>query len=134
MHDGNTRFVGGVSGHAGLFCGIFEVFKLLEQFGVRSELIKPSTLLELLRNHTPGLNQHRAFGWQLASSPGSSAGSALSPDAFGHTGFTGTSVWFDPDYDRAFILLTNRTHPRDTGVDLNPIRREFHRLAVEALE
>jgi CubicO group peptidase (beta-lactamase class C family) len=66
----------------------------------------------------------------LASTPDSSAGPALPADAFGHTGFTGTSVWVDPRAARVFVLLTNRTHPVYTATPMNAIRRRVHELAV----
>ena len=61
------------------------------------------------------------------------AGSAVpefSPTAFGHTGFTGTSVWLDPERDRIFILLSNRIHPTVPAESLHPARQRFHRLAL----
>ncbi|HXI26372.1 MAG TPA: hypothetical protein VNG71_21135, partial [Pyrinomonadaceae bacterium] len=56
-------------------------------------------------------------------------------DAFGHTGFTGTSCWIDAERQRVFILLTNRTHQRPLPfANINGVRREFHALAVAALD
>jgi CubicO group peptidase (beta-lactamase class C family) len=77
--------------------------------------------------------QVRGLGWQLASSPGCSAGQALPGVAFGHTGFTGTSVWVDPRRQAVFVLLTNRHHPGHHEVDLHPLRRCFHALAAADL-
>jgi CubicO group peptidase (beta-lactamase class C family) len=84
---------------------------------------------------TPGLNEARSFAWQLAATPGSTAGGALAPDSFGHLGFTGTSCWIDAARERVLILLTNRTHtPTLPFVNINGVRREFHALAVAALD
>ena len=84
---------------------------------------------------TAGLDEARSFAWQLASTPDSTAGPLLPPDAFGHLGFTGTSCWLDPARERVFILLTNRTHTRTLPfVNINGVRRRFHMLAVEALD
>ena len=76
---------------------------------------------------TPGLNENRSVGWQLSATPGSSAGPRLSPGAMGHTGFTGTSLWIDPQDGWILILLTNRIHPQYRPDDMNAVRREFHR-------
>ena len=66
---------------------------------------------------------------------GSTAGSGLPPDAFGHTGFTGTSCWIDARRERVFILLTNRTHHRALPFTrISSVRREFHTLAGAALD
>jgi CubicO group peptidase (beta-lactamase class C family) len=84
---------------------------------------------------TEGLNEARSFGWQLAQTVDSIAGSLLPPCSFGHSGFTGTSCWIDPDAERVFVLLTNRTHAHSTPfVNINSVRRQFHTLAVEALK
>ena len=83
-------------------------------------------------DHTPGREQARGYGWQLASSPGCSAGPALDPSAFGHTGFTGTSLWIDPTRGVAIALLTNRVHPGHRPTDLHPLRRRFHHLVVNS--
>jgi CubicO group peptidase (beta-lactamase class C family) len=82
-----------------------------------------------------GLNEARSFAWQLAATGDSTAGPSLPPDAFGHTGFTGTSCWIDAEAQRVFILLTNRTHARALPfANINSVRRTFHTMAVEALE
>jgi len=80
--------------------------------------------------HTAGLEQARGFGWQLAPTPGCSAGPALSASGFGHTGFTGPSVWVDPACDAVLVLLLHRHHPGHRNVDLHPLRRRFHSLVI----
>jgi CubicO group peptidase (beta-lactamase class C family) len=135
VHDGNAYFLGGAAGHAGLFSTARETLRLANQFiGGRSELLKDETCQLFRQNMTEGLSEARSFGWQLAATKGSTAGPDLSPDAFGHTGFTGTSCWIDASKDRVFILLTNRTHARQLPfANINPVRREFHTLAANAL-
>ena len=77
------------------------------------------------------MNEDRSFAFQLASTPDSTAGTAMSPQSFGHNGFTGTSLWIDPVKGRIFVLLTNRTHNHDLPfVNINSVRRRFHDLAV----
>ena len=131
VHDGNAHFLGGVAGHAGLFGTAREVALLAEQFLPGSALLSHDETFAAFRaNLTPGLDEHRSIGWMLATTPDSSAGSALPADAFGHTGFTGTSVWVDPHTARVFVLLTNRTHPVYTATPMNATRRRVHELAV----
>ena len=70
------------------------------------------------------------MGFQLATTPGCSAGPGIGSRGFGHTGFTGTSLWIDPETRRVVALLTNRVHPRYRELDMNAVRREFHALAA----
>jgi len=135
VHDGNAQFLGGATGHAGLFSTMDETLKLANQFiGELSQLLSPATCELFRRNLTEGLNEARSFAWQLAATKDSTAGPSLPPDAFGHTGFTGTSCWVDGKRQRVLILLTNRTHARELPfANINAVRREFHTLAVGAL-
>ena len=136
VHDGNAHFLGGAAGHAGLFSTARETLRLATQFFAgHTELLKPETCALFRTNMTEGLEEPRSIGWQLASMPNSTAGTRLPPDSFGHLGFTGTSCWNDPRQERTFILLTNRTHARSLPfVNINSVRRQFHTLAVEALD
>jgi CubicO group peptidase (beta-lactamase class C family) len=136
VHDGNAYFLGGAAGHAGLFSNARETYRLAEQFiASRTRLLAPETCELFRTNMTPELNEARSFAWQLAATPDSTAGGALPPDSFGHLGFTGTSCWIDAARGRVFILLTNRTHTRTLPfVNINGVRRKFHRLAVAALD
>lgn len=137
VHDGNAYFLGGASGHAGLFSTVSETLRIASQcVPEQGQLLKPQTCNELFRvNMTKGLNELRSMSWQLAATPESAAGPALPLDSYGHSGFTGTSCWIDPDHQRVFILLTNRTHARALPfVNINSVRRQFHSLAVDALD
>jgi CubicO group peptidase (beta-lactamase class C family) len=131
VHDLNARALGGMSAHAGLFGTARAIFR------VARELLGPGTGLldegqrELMRtNLTAGLGEDRSLGFLLASSPGAPAGRGLSRRSFGHTGFTGTSLWIDPDARRSYVLLTNRVHPEFREIDMNAIRRGFHEVAA----
>jgi CubicO group peptidase (beta-lactamase class C family) len=130
VHDGNCRFMDGVSGHAGLFSNAGEICKIARQFlPAASTLLKPETCRLFRTNFTEGLNEARSIAFQLAATEDSSAGARLSKDSFGHLGFTGTSLWIDPQTERIFILLTNRTHARELPfANLNAVRRRFHSL------
>ncbi|HYP00312.1 MAG TPA: serine hydrolase [Pyrinomonadaceae bacterium] len=136
VHDGNAYFLGGAAGHAGLFSTARETLRLACQFiAGRTRLLAPETCALFRTNMTENLNEARSFAWQLAATKDSTAGGALAPDSFGHLGFTGTSCWIDAARERVFILLTNRTHTRTLPfVNINGVRREFHTLAVAALE
>jgi serine-type D-Ala-D-Ala carboxypeptidase len=136
VHDGNAYFLGGAAGHAGLFSTAHETLRIANQFiAGQSQLLKPETCELFRRNMTDNLNEARSFAWQLAATKDSTAGTSLPQDAFGHTGFTGTSCWIDAAAQRVFILLTNRTHARALPfANINSVRREFHSLAVAALE
>src|SRR5690606_1306895 len=136
VHDGNAFFMGGVAGHAGLFSTAGEVFTIAQQFLANSTKLLKHETCELFRtNFTPGLNEDRSFAFQLASTEDSTAGTNMPPESFGHLGFTGTSLWIDPVNERIFILLTNRTHNHELPfVNINSVRRNFHDLAIEALD
>jgi CubicO group peptidase (beta-lactamase class C family) len=136
VHDGNAYFMGGVAGHAGLFGTAEDVLKIAFQFlPGYTRLLRPETCDLFTTNFTQGMNEHRSFAFQLASTPGSTAGTLMSPQSFGHLGFTGTSLWIDPVKERVYILLTNRTHNHPLPfVNINSIRRRFHDLAIAALD
>jgi CubicO group peptidase (beta-lactamase class C family) len=132
--DGNARFLGGLAGNAGLFGTARGAVALASEYLPGGGLLlSAAEAAEATALQTEGLEQGRGWGWQLASTPGSSAGQALSEGAFGHTGFTGVSVWCDPQTKSVYALLTNRNHPAQRGNDLHPLRRAFHRLAAGAV-
>ena len=135
VHDGNCYFMNGISGHAGLFSTAAEIFKIAQQFlAEETVLLKSETCKLFHTNFTKDLNEARSIAFQLAETPESTASNALSKDSFGHLGFTGTSVWIEPETERIFILLTNRTHNRKPPfVIINSVRRRFHELATELL-
>lgn len=136
VHDGNAYFLGGAAGHAGLFSTAGETLTIASQFlASQTRLLKPATCDFFRTNLTPGLDEARSFGWQLAETKDSAAGLDLPRDSFGHSGFTGTSCWIDPNHERVFILLTNRTHARALPfANINSVRRQFHSLAAAALD
>jgi CubicO group peptidase (beta-lactamase class C family) len=135
VHDGNAYFLGGVAGHAGLFANVLDTVRVASQFIAPQSAMLSKETCELFRlNMTTGLNEARSFAWQLAVTKDSTAGPSLPAEAFGHTGFTGTSCWVDAEQERVFVLLTNRTHQHTLPfANINQVRREFHTLAVDAL-
>jgi CubicO group peptidase (beta-lactamase class C family) len=120
VHDGNAFRRGGVAGNAGLFGSARDVWALARQW----LLDFPG---QFCGDTTPQLSEARGLSWQGARGAGSAIPS-MSRRAFGHTGFTGTSVWIDPEADRIAILLTNRIHPVVRDVDFNEVRRRFHEM------
>jgi CubicO group peptidase (beta-lactamase class C family) len=136
VHDGNAFFLGGAAGHAGLFSTANETFLLAQQFlSDSTTLLKPETCKLFREDMTPGLEEARSIGWQLAATKDSTGGADLPRDSFGHNGFTGTSLWIDPEHQRIFILLTNRTHAHALPfANINAVRRQFHSVAVKALK
>src|SRR5204863_7469021 len=136
VHDGNAMFLGGAAGHAGLFSTAAETMRLANQFvEQQTERLRPETCKLFHTNMTAGLEEDRSVAWKLASSRESSAGPDLPPESFGHAGCTGTSCWIDGKRQRVFLLLTNRTHARALPfANINDVRRQFHSLAVAALD
>jgi CubicO group peptidase (beta-lactamase class C family) len=134
VHDGNSYFMGGVAGHAGLFSTGRDVFRIANQFLAGSELLNPQSLGLFRTDLTPGQDTARSLGWILAATRDCSAGPSLCPTGMGHNGFTGGSVWMEPDERRVLILLTNRVHPKVDAIDMKAIRQRFNTLAIQALD
>jgi CubicO group peptidase (beta-lactamase class C family) len=128
VHDENAAAMGGVAAHAGLFGTASAVGKfarlVLRTFRERTELGSPETM-KLFASRTGVRGSSRALGWDTAL-PTSSCGAHMSPSAIGHTGFTGTSLWIDPERDLYAALLTNRVHPTRRNEKLLPLRARFH--------
>lgn len=120
VHDGNAFRRGGVSGHAGLFGTASDVWMLS-----RTWLDTPRA--EFATDRTPDLPESRGLAWQGRRSAGSAV-PEMSDRAFGHTGFTGTSVWIEPGNGRIAVLLTNRVHPEARLGNFHEVRRRFHAL------
>jgi CubicO group peptidase (beta-lactamase class C family) len=132
VNDGNTHYaLGGISSHAGLFSSGLDVLKFAEMYlGEGPRLLAPATIATATLNHTPGLASARGLGWELQPRAG---GDLLSPRAFGHTGFTGTSLVIDPERRLVIILLTNRTHPDANNERIATVRPRFHNLVAASI-
>ena len=137
VHDENAATLGGVAGHAGLFStasdlSIF-VHMLLNGGSFEGRrYLHVTTIDEFLRKKVPG--QERWLGWDMKTDSGSSAGTLFPSSSFGHTGFTGTSVWVDPDSRLAVIFLTNRVYPTRANIRLYKVRPLLHDAIVRAME
>jgi len=131
VHDIYAAALGGAAGHAGLFgtapaVGAFARTVLGAARG--DDSIPPPfspALVELFTTKSSLPASSRALGWDTMLET-SSCGSAMSPKAFGHVGFTGTSLWIDPGRDRYFVLLTNRACGGGSLEDMRTVRRAFH--------
>jgi CubicO group peptidase (beta-lactamase class C family) len=135
VHDENAVVLGGVCGHAGLFSNIADLSKLCVAMLTGKtpsgrSFLSPSVIRLMTRNHTADLNLARGLGWQAKDRHNSPAGDLFSDVSYGHTGFTGTSVWIDPTRDLYAVLLTNRVHPTRENEQIVTIRRKFPNLAV----
>lgn len=138
VHDENAGALGGVSGHAGLFAPAADLLRYCQMWlnggslGA-TRLLSPALVRAATSEQTAGLDDRRALGWLLKTRDFSSAGDLLSARAFGHTGFTGTSLWVDPELELVAVLLTNRVHPtRDNPAYLS-VRARFHNLVAAAI-
>ncbi|MDT8342283.1 MAG: glycoside hydrolase family 3 N-terminal domain-containing protein [Longimicrobiales bacterium] len=135
VHDENARAMGGVAGHAGLFSSardlaVFAQFMLDRGASPAGPLIRAETVARFTRRQDAASS--RALGWDTPA-PRSSAGDYLTGAAFGHTGFTGTSIWIDPELDLFVVLLTNRVNPTRENTRHVPLRRAVHELAARAI-
>ncbi|MBO0991663.1 beta-lactamase family protein [Bacillus sp. SD088] len=138
VHDENAEAMGGVSGHAGLFSTLNDLIKwatMIENDGVyKKKRIITSSVLRLARkNFTPFDQEARGLGWQMQSAGTLASGDLLSDYSYGHTGYTGTSIWFDPEIKLTVILLTNRVHSKNKNGILR-LRPRLHNLIVSHLD
>ncbi len=154
VHDENAYAIGGVAGHAGLFSSardlaVFADFMLrggdvtachpAPVLGTPCAAPRPDPVTLLAQNTVEAFTRRhdasasRALGWDTPSGR-SSAGNYFSAASFGHTGFTGTSIWMDPETDLFVVLLTSRVNPTRENTRHVGLRRSVHDLAVLALE
>jgi CubicO group peptidase (beta-lactamase class C family) len=145
VQDENAALMDGVSGHAGLFASAEDLLTfaewVLEQADGRRDgthfsparlSIGPSVIREFTRRQNLVPGSSRALGWDTPS-PGGSAGTRLSARSFGHTGFTGTSLWIDPERRLAIILLSNRVNPTRNNPRWAPVRAQVADLVMATL-
>ncbi len=129
VHDENAYAMGGVSGHAGLFGDAMGVLTLVREWRDaalgRSPRWPADLAARFLTRHTDVGNGSWALGWTVPTPP-STSGRYFSPRSYGHLGFTGTSVWVDPDRELTVILLTNRVHPTRENQGIAAFRPAIH--------
>jgi CubicO group peptidase (beta-lactamase class C family) len=136
VDDDNTWALGGAAGQAGLFGAAAAVGEcarhLLQVLDGRVGAFRRETLELFIAKRTDVPGSSRGLGWDTML-PTSSCGTRMSPRAFGHTGFTGTSLWIDPDRGVYVVLLTNRVHPTPANEAIKDVRRELHDAVMQEL-
>jgi uncharacterized protein YbbC (DUF1343 family)/CubicO group peptidase (beta-lactamase class C family) len=116
VHDPRARRMGGVAGHAGLFSTADDLAKFVQALLDGSSVLSPLSIRKMTSPEQPAnMPALRGFGWDIDSPFSSNRGEFLPVGSFGHTGFTGTSIWIDPTTHTYIILLTNSVHPRGQG-------------------
>jgi uncharacterized protein YbbC (DUF1343 family)/CubicO group peptidase (beta-lactamase class C family)/beta-glucosidase-like glycosyl hydrolase len=139
VHDENAASLGGVAPHAGLFGTAPDLARFAQMLlngGVleHRRLVSRAAVDLFTRRAEVVEGSSRALGWDTKSPTGSSAGSLFSDRSFGHTGFTGTSIWIDPERDLFVILLTNRVHPTRDNIQIRQVRPAIADAVVRGLE
>ncbi|MEO5936883.1 MAG: serine hydrolase domain-containing protein, partial [Terriglobales bacterium] len=113
VHDPTARRMGGVAGHAGLFSTAGDLAKYAQALLSKKKVLSPLTIEKMSTPQQPATSPNaRGLGWDIDSSFSSNRGELFPVGSFGHTGFTGTSMWIDPYTNTYIILLTNAVHPR----------------------
>lgn len=131
VHDEKSAWLGGVAGHAGLFGSALDVLVFGEWLLGRVTRVEGRAKEFVQRQQlVPGST--RALGWDTPA-PGNSAGTLLDRGSFGHTGFTGTSIWIDPGKELVIVLLTNRVNPTRNNPRIGPLRIAVADLVVRLL-
>lgn len=133
VQDENASVLAGIAGHAGLFStaddlAIFAHAMLSGGYPI----LRPETIEFFSRRESAPKGTSRALGWDTPSAP-SQSGKYLSQRSFGHLGYTGTSLWIDPDRQLSITLLTNRTWPDCANQAIKQVRPAFHDAVMEAL-
>ena len=136
VHDENAYALGGVAGHAGLFStagDIAEFAQMMLNGGIYAQhrILRRSTINQFTARETIGTSA-RALGWDVPVQP-SSSGQYFSAKSYGHTGFTGTSLWIDPERNLFVILLTNRVNPTRENEKIRQVRPALHDAVFESL-
>jgi CubicO group peptidase (beta-lactamase class C family) len=139
VHDPRAFAMGGVAGHAGLFATADDLALYARMVLNRGELagvriLKEESMKRFTEPHDVPPKGRRSLGWDVDTSYSSPRGEGFQAGAgFGHTGFTGTSIWFEPRHKLAVIVLSNRVHPDDKG-NATPLRKEIASIVAAAFK
>ncbi len=134
VQDENASVLGGVAAHAGLFSTADDLAVFAHaMLNGGHPILRAATVELFTRRESKPAGTSRALGWDTPSAP-SQSGKYLSSRTFGHLGYTGTSLWIDPDRQVSITLLTNRTWPDCQNEAIKQIRPAFHDAVIEALE
>ena len=134
VQDENAFVLGGIAPHAGLFSTAEDLARFAHALlnGGRP-ILRPETVALFTRSESTPPGTSRTLGWDTPSGASSQAGKYFGPRSFGHLGYTGTSLWIDPDRQLSITLLTNRTWPDCANLAIKQVRPEFHDAIVEAI-
>jgi uncharacterized protein YbbC (DUF1343 family)/CubicO group peptidase (beta-lactamase class C family) len=133
VHDPTARRMGGVAGHAGLFATADDLAIFAQDLLSGHTVLRPATVEKMTTPQTPAnAPSVRGLGWDIDSPFASNRGEFLPVGSFGHTGFTGTSLWIDPVTDTYIILLTNAVHPH-VGKSVVGLRSRIATAVVDGL-
>ena len=139
VHDENARFLGGVSGNAGVFSDLSDSIRFARMLAGRGILdgktYLPRCIFDAsIQNYTSGLEENRGLGFQLANGWYSCSGQFFPQTGFGHNGFTGPHIFVDPESGLWTVLLLNRVHPTRENAEHLRVRRILHTLIAIGLE
>lgn len=131
VHDENARYLKGISGNAGIFSNLTDmeiVAQMLASGGMHKgkRYLCERTFALATQNYTQGKSEHRGIGFKLSGADSNFFGDILSHNAFGHTGFTGTSLAIEPESGLYITMLTNRVHPTRSNTAIIRFRRLLH--------
>jgi CubicO group peptidase (beta-lactamase class C family) len=133
VQDENAYILGGVAGHAGLFSAAEDVARFAHgMLEGGSPILRPETIALFTRRETSPNGTSRAIGWDTPSAP-SQSGKYFGPRSYGHLGYTGTSLWIDPDRQLSITLLTNRTWPDCSSQAIKQVRPRIHDAIAEEI-
>lgn len=137
VHDPLARLQGGISGNAGLFStaddlAVFAQMMLGQGFHRGVRVLSPLSIERMTEIFPKVPQAGRGFGWDLASDYSSVRGDLFGNKSYGHSGYTGTSLWIDPESETAVVLLTNRVHPDDTG-DIIALRSKVANIVAASI-
>ena len=134
VQDENAFVLGGIAGHAGLFSTAEDLARFAHSMlNGGHPILRPETVALFTRRETAPAGTSRPLGWDTPSAP-SQSGKHFSPASFGHLGYTGTSLWINPERQFSITLLTNRTWPDCVNQATKQVRPKFHDAVVEAIE
>ena len=131
VQDENAFVLGGVAGHAGLFSTAEDVARFAHvMISGGGPILRPETIALFTRGESTPSGPSRALGWDTPSEP-SQSGTHFGPRSYGHLGYTGTSLWIDPDQQLSITLLTNRTWPDCSNQAIKQVRPKIHDAVME---
>jgi CubicO group peptidase (beta-lactamase class C family) len=134
VQDENASVLGGIGGHAGVFATAADLARFANVLlNGGAQILRPTTRSLFTRRESTPPGTSRALGWDSPSAP-SQSGKYFGDSSFGHLGYTGTSLWIDPERQVSVTLLTNRTWPDCSNLAIKQVRPRFHDAVIEAIK